>query len=61
MNPFKLFFVIGASIIALCGTSARASLEISEFMASNKTVLQDADGDFSDWIEIKSEWLGTNG
>ena len=27
---------------------------ISEFMASNSTVLPDEDGDFSDWIEISN-------
>jgi len=31
---------------------AGAALQISEFMAVNESTLADADGDFSDWIEI---------
>ncbi|MCA9440564.1 MAG: lamin tail domain-containing protein, partial [Candidatus Omnitrophica bacterium] len=33
-------------------SEAQGSLLISEFMASNSTILQDEDGDYSDWIEI---------
>ncbi|MGH1362711.1 MAG: lamin tail domain-containing protein [Calditrichia bacterium] len=30
------------------------SLEVSEFMASNGTILQDEDNEYSDWIEIRN-------
>lgn len=48
-------------VSAACGTSSEIvsggavvdkELYISEFMASNSYVLADADGDYSDWIEI---------
>lgn len=32
----------------------RACLRISELMVKNRAVLRDADGDFSDWIEIEN-------
>ncbi len=37
---------------ALAAGSLRAEPVISEFMASNRATLVDADGEFSDWIEI---------
>ncbi len=41
------------SILFLCtATIACADLQISEFMASNASGLQDEDGEYSDWIEI---------
>ena len=33
---------------------AQESLRISELMAKNRAVLQDGDGDFSDWIEVEN-------
>jgi hypothetical protein len=36
-------------------TTARAEPVISEFMASNKTVLADGHGNDSDWVEIWNE------
>jgi hypothetical protein len=32
--------------------TAKGEVLISEFLASNSSVLQDEDGKFSDWIEI---------
>ncbi len=34
--------------------STPATLRVSELMAKNRAVLRDADGDFSDWIEIEN-------
>lgn len=43
--------VIG--LVLLFGTaSARGQVVISEFLASNQSVLADEDGEFSDWIEL---------
>ena len=47
-SPLLWFF----SLFALPIVSASAEVVISEFMASNRTVLADEDSDFSDWIEI---------
>ena len=41
MNPDLLTYYAG-----------KPDLLITEFLAENKTQLTDADGDFSDWIEI---------
>ncbi|HIG26361.1 MAG TPA: hypothetical protein EYQ50_00620 [Verrucomicrobiales bacterium] len=43
-------FLFLTSSIAL--TEELPTLVISEFMAANDSVLQDSDGDYSDWIEI---------
>ncbi|MBU0679276.1 MAG: lamin tail domain-containing protein [Verrucomicrobia bacterium] len=40
-------------VVCLGGVVSHAvDLRINEFMAVNDTILQDADGDYSDWIEI---------
>jgi len=40
-------------VSAVClAVTASADLQISEFMASNATGLQDEDGEYSDWIEV---------
>src|SRR5690625_720441 len=42
-----------ASCVLLMTTAAlNATPIISEFMAKNDSILQDEDGDFSDWVEI---------
>lgn len=47
----NLFCVAGLAF--LCGiSSVRAQVVITEFLASNQSVLADEDGDFSDWIEL---------
>ncbi|MGI9244046.1 MAG: lamin tail domain-containing protein, partial [Verrucomicrobiales bacterium] len=43
-------FLIGLVSIGVAG--AQADPEISEFLAVNRSVLADGDGNFSDWIEI---------
>ena len=44
---------IAASLfLLLLGISSPAAPVINEFMASNKSVLADEDGAYSDWIEI---------
>jgi len=40
------------SLAIFAGASANAAPVISEFLADNETGLRDADGDYSDWIEI---------
>ena len=42
------------SLFHLASTATMGNPIISEFMASNSTVLPDEDGDFSDWIEISN-------
>jgi len=45
--------VLAACVALVCARGAVGSgVVISEFMAINDTTLRDADGDFSDWIEI---------
>lgn len=53
MSPALLFAraLLGAGV-AFGGPSLTASPYISEFMASNKTTCVDADGAYSDWIEL---------
>lgn len=48
-------------LLVLCLHSARAAgpFAITEFMAVNNTVLNDEDGDNSDWIEIHNEGAAT--
>ncbi|HRZ12078.1 MAG TPA: lamin tail domain-containing protein [Kiritimatiellia bacterium] len=46
-------FLLAFAIAWLAGSHLTpAAVLISEFMADNQTVLQDEDGDYSDWIEI---------
>ncbi len=47
-----LAFCLLAGTAGFSARPARAQLVISEFMASNASVLQDEDLEFSDWIEI---------
>ena len=55
----RLFLLAAASCaLTLSSTFAAGPLLISEFMASNTRTLADADGEFSDWIEILNP--GTN-
>ncbi|MDP4623820.1 MAG: lamin tail domain-containing protein [Akkermansiaceae bacterium] len=49
----KLFQFLLLLIIAAPAT-LHADVVINEFVADNETVLQDEDGDFSDWIELKN-------
>lgn len=58
--PLNRWFACAAACFTLLfwAGPAMAQLEISELMASNKSVLQDEDGDYSDWIEIFNS--GTN-
>ena len=42
------------ALFHLASTATMGNPIISEFMASNSTVLPDEDGDFSDWIEISN-------
>src|ERR1051325_9653580 len=44
--------VLGVFLPLVVGTACSGQVGISEFMADNKKTLADADGDFSDWIEI---------
>jgi len=52
MSPLNNSFPLIALGGLLLFTSSHAALQISEFMAVNDTTLVDADGQFSDWIEI---------
>ena len=40
--------------LGLGASSVRGQIVISEFMASNARTLADADGDYSDWIELRN-------
>jgi hypothetical protein len=55
-DPIRRSFVPLVAALALClaGTAQTApqTIVISEFIAANASGLQDADGEFSDWIEI---------
>jgi hypothetical protein len=49
----RFLFLLAASSFLCVGLQAQsANLVITEFMAANATGLQDADGDYSDWIEV---------
>ena len=50
-NVYHLF-LITCAIAAGYSVPARAEVYISEFMAVNDTLVQDEDGDRSDWIEL---------
>src|SRR4030042_4007905 len=57
MSIHKLLFLLTCSFLFLLitnpfNTFGQDSLIISEFMAVNNDILQDEDGDYSDWIEI---------
>ncbi len=43
-----------AMLLSMSFGVVRAQIVISEFMASNAKTLADADGDFSDWIEVQN-------
>ena len=44
--------ILSFLVLTVFATPALPSPFISEFMADNDTVLQDEDGEYSDWIEI---------
>jgi len=48
---FRIFFGVMAGVAA-CAPITVAAPRISEFMASNRTVLTDEDGSYPDWLEI---------
>jgi hypothetical protein len=52
--PLRITKVIGLALILLILNpgSSSADIIITEFMASNNSVIDDEDGDSSDWIEI---------
>ena len=43
-----------AAVLLMSAAAVRAQIAITEFMASNAKTLVDADGDFSDWIEVQN-------
>ncbi len=45
-------FLLGIAVISIASSQVVAAPVISEFVASNKTILTDADAEYSDWIEI---------
>ncbi|MBU0677551.1 MAG: lamin tail domain-containing protein [Verrucomicrobia bacterium] len=49
----------GVFIVYLPPVVRSADLRINEFMAVNETILQDEDGDYSDWIEILNAGTST--
>src|SRR5207302_1893460 len=46
------------AFILVLALPTRATMYISEFMAANKSTIQDQDGDHSDWIEIYNSGPG---
>lgn len=46
------FFFFSILLFVNLAGSGQNDIIISEFMASNTSILQDEDGDFPDWIEI---------
>ena len=50
LRSIRAGLVWAAAVCAAAGL--RAGPVISEFMASNRATLQDADGEYSDWIEV---------
>lgn len=56
---WKAFFLLFAWFGAGGPAGVFAGVVISEFMADNQTVLQDEDGDYSDWIELHNPGPGT--
>lgn len=55
---FHRLLFLSATLFALAGTG-HAQVAITEFLASNSKNLPDADGDFSDWIEIQNTSAST--
>ncbi|MDD4430372.1 MAG: lamin tail domain-containing protein, partial [Bacteroidales bacterium] len=51
MNKTLLSILLWTLTSTLCSAS-EYKLRISEFMASNKSVAVDFEGDFPDWIEL---------
>ena len=50
---FHRLLFLSATLLALAGTG-QAQVAITEFLASNSKTLPDADGEFSDWIEVQN-------
>mgnify|MGYP001294101045 CR=1 FL=1 len=48
----KTLLAIALFLWAVRGVAAKPTLIISEFMAANDAVLRDANGDYSDWVEL---------
>ncbi|MAE27925.1 MAG: hypothetical protein QF615_00325 [Planctomycetota bacterium] len=46
------------SLLCLCAPSLAQAPLISEFCASNRNVLDDEDGDSSDWFELHNQGTG---
>ena len=44
----------GLEAMEVKNTDRSTGLIINEFMAKNHVTIQDSDGDFSDWLEIKN-------
>ena len=53
---FCLALALAAGLLFPAGEAfaEAAPLRISEFMAKNKAMLRDEDGDFSDWLELEN-------
>ena len=52
MNSSPHYYLLLLILVCLTG---HADVVINEFVADNETVIQDEDGDFSDWIELKND------
>ena len=48
----KYFWLTLCWVFSIYGTSLNAQLVINEICGDNDTILEDEDGDYSDWIEI---------
>lgn len=48
----KIYIVI---TFLICTIQLSAKVYINEVMSSNSTTIQDADGDFSDWVELYND------
>ena len=48
----KLYLILAVGMVLFTGRAASPALKISEFMALNGKTVQDADGEYSPWIEI---------
>ena len=48
----RLFLIFTGLVILTLNPVLAQQIAINEFMSSNETTLQDADGDYSDWIEL---------
>ena len=52
--PEKVEVIVPSATVFAPQQDPEISLRITEVMFSNKTVIQDHDGDFSDWIELEN-------